>query len=83
MSTIHDAIVVTTGKNDRRTDLEIQKPYTVFKYHKLMKGILRADKYLSYYSVLRKTVKWPNEFAKWCTLQCIFVYKTLNRKNNV
>jgi hypothetical protein len=80
MSTIHDATVVNTGKNDRTT--EIQKPYTAFKYHKFMKGILRADKYLSYlyYSVLRKTVKWPNVFAKWCTLQCIFVYKTLNTK---
>jgi len=37
-----------------------------------------ADKYLSYYSDLRKTVKWPNVSAKLYTLQCIFVYKTLN-----
>jgi hypothetical protein len=80
MSTIPDASIVNTGKKDRRTDLEIKKPYAVFKYNTFMKGIDRADKYLSYYSVLRKTVKWPNVFAKWCTLQCIFVYKTLNTK---
>jgi len=80
MSTIHDTTVVNTGKKDRRTDLEIQKPHAVFRYHKFMKGIDRADKYLSYYSVLPKTVKWPNVFAKWCTLQFIFVYKTLNTK---
>jgi hypothetical protein len=46
ISTIHDATVVNTGKKDRRTDLEIQKPYTVFKYHKFMKGIIRTDKYV-------------------------------------
>jgi len=43
-----------------------------------MKGVDRADKYLSYDSDLRKTVKWPNVSAKLYTLQCIFVYKTLN-----
>jgi hypothetical protein len=59
---------------------EIQKPYSVSKCNKFMKGIDRADKYLSYYSILRKTVKWPNVFAKSCTLQCVFVYKTLNTK---
>ena len=43
-----------------------------------MRGVHMADKYLSYYSDLRKTVKWPNVSAKLYTLQCIFVYKTLN-----
>jgi len=43
-----------------------------------MKGVDRADKYLSYYSDVWKTVKWSNLSAKLYTLQCIFVYKTLN-----
>jgi hypothetical protein len=43
-----------------------------------MKDIDWADQYLSYYSILRKTVKWPNVSAKRYTLQGIFVYKTLN-----
>ena len=30
-----------------------------------MKGIDRADQYLSYYSLLRKTVKWPKKVAFW------------------
>jgi hypothetical protein len=41
-----------------------------------MKDIDRTDKYLSYYSFLRKTVKWLNVHARLCTLQCIFVHKT-------
>jgi hypothetical protein len=43
-----------------------------------MKGVDRADQYFSYYSVLRKTVEWSNVSPKLCTLQCIFLYKTLN-----
>jgi len=43
-----------------------------------MKGVDRADKYLNYYSNPKKTVKWPNLSVKMYTLNCIFVYKTLN-----
>jgi hypothetical protein len=73
-STIHDATVMNTGKKDR-TGLEIKKPYAVLQCNKIMKGV---DKYLSYYLDLRKTVKWPNVSANLCTLQCIFVDRTLN-----
>jgi hypothetical protein len=76
-STIHDATVVNTGKKDK-TDLEIKKPYAVLQCNKIMKGVDRTDKYLSYYLDLRKTVRWPSVSAKLCTLQCIFVYRTLN-----
>ena len=38
--------------------MEIKKPYAVGQYSKFMKGIDRADQYPSFYSVLRKTVKW-------------------------
>jgi hypothetical protein len=40
-----------------------------------------ADQYLSYYSILRKNVKWLKS-AKLYTLQGIFVYKTLNTTKN-
>lgn len=43
-----------------------------------MKDIDWADQYLSYYTILGKTVKWLNVSAKLYTLQDIFVYKTLN-----
>jgi len=38
-------------------------PYAVDQYGKLMKGVDRADQYLSYYSVLRETVKWSKKVA--------------------
>jgi len=56
ISTIHDATIVNTGRKDRKTNMEIKKPYAV-QYNKFMKGVDRADQYLSYYSILRKTVK--------------------------
>jgi len=56
-SMIHDATVVEEGRKDRRTELEIKKTYTVSQYNKFMKDNYTAHKYLSYYSVLRKTLK--------------------------
>jgi len=49
-----------------------------------MKSIDRADQYLSYYSVLRKTVKWSKKVVRYL-LNCaffnaFFVYRTLNTK---
>ena len=57
ISTIHDTTIVNTGSRDRKTNMVIKKPYSVVQYNKFMKGMDRAGKYLSYYSVLRKTVK--------------------------
>jgi len=57
ISKIHEAKIVNTGWKDRKTNMVIKKPYAVVHYNKFMKGVDRADKYLSYYSVLRKTVK--------------------------
>jgi len=62
--------------------VEIKKPYTVVQYSKFMKGIDRADQYLSYYSLLRKTVKWSKKMVLYL-LKCVlfntfFVYRTLN-----
>jgi hypothetical protein len=61
-STIHDATIVNKGRKDRKTNMEIMKPYAVGQYNKFIKGVDRADQYLNFYSVLRKTVKW---LKKW------------------
>jgi len=50
ISIIHDTTVVNAGRRDRKTNEEIKKPYVV-QYNKFMKGIDRADQYLSYHSV--------------------------------
>jgi len=61
VSTIHEATIVNTGRKDRKTNTEIKMPYALVQYNKFMKGIDRSDQYLSYYSVLRKTVKFPKK----------------------
>ena len=82
ISTIPDATVVSTGRKDRKTNMEIKKPYAVVQCNKFMKGVDRADQYLSYYSVLRKTAKWSNNVVLYllnCALfEAFCVYRTLN-----
>jgi hypothetical protein len=58
VSTIHNATVVSKGRKDRKTNMEIKKPYAVVQYNKFMKDVDRADQNLTYYSVLKQTVKW-------------------------
>jgi len=48
ISTIHDATIVNKERKDRKTNMEIKKPYTIGQYNKFIKGIERADQYLSY-----------------------------------
>jgi hypothetical protein len=83
INVIHDATVVNTGRKDRRKGPNTNKPYIVFWYNKFTKDVDRTDKYLSYYSVQKKTVKWLNVYARLNTLQCIFVYETLNTNKKV
>ena len=87
VSTIHDATIVNQGRKDRKTNMEIKKPYAVGKYNKFMKGIDRADQHLSFYSVLRKTVKWSKKVVLYllnCAIfKTFFMYRTLNTNNKV
>ena len=82
ISMIHYATIVKKWRKDRKTNMEIKKPYAVFQYHKCIKGIDRADQYLICYSVLKKTVKWSKKVVPY-PLNCVllnafFVYRTLN-----
>jgi len=82
INTIHDTTIVNKGRKDRKTSMEIKKSYAVGQYSKFIKGIDRADQYLSYYSVLKKTVKWSKKVVLYL-LNCVvfntfFVYRTLN-----
>ena len=81
ISTIHDATTVNKGRKDR--NMEIKKPYAVFQYNKFIKDVDRADQHLSYYSVLKKTVKWSKKVVLCllnCALQCIFCVQDPNYK---
>jgi len=38
ISTIHEATIVNTGQRDRKTNMEIKKPYAVVQYNKFIKA---------------------------------------------
>jgi len=81
ISMIHDSTVVNKEKKDRKTNMEM-KPYAVGQYNKFVKGVDRADQYLSYYSLLKKTVKWSKKVVLYL-LNCVlfnvfFVYRALS-----
>lgn len=57
ISTIHSAYMVSTGRVDYRNNI-ISKPEPIFFYIKLMGGVDLGDQMLSYYSFLRRSVKW-------------------------
>jgi len=84
ISTIHDATIVSTGRKDRKTNMEIKKLYAIVEYNKFMKGVDRADHYLRYYSILRESVKWSKKMVLYllnCALFNVFcVYRTVTNK---
>jgi len=67
--------------------MEVKKPHVVVRYNKFIKGVDRADPYLSFDSVLRKTVKWSKKVVMYllnCALfKAFFVYRTLNTNKKV
>jgi len=72
---IHDTTIVNTGRKDRKTNMEIKKPYSVVHYNKFMKG--RPVPQFSLTSeenceMVKKKKKNGTVFAKLCSLQCIF-----------
>jgi hypothetical protein len=59
ISTIHSADMVECMS--KKTKKKSMKPICIREYNKFMKGVDRADQYLSYYSILRKTKKWTKK----------------------
>jgi len=62
------------------------KPYAVAQYNKFVRTKDRADQYLNFYSVLRKTAKCWRKVVLYL-LNCapfnaFFVYRTLNTNKN-
>ena len=79
VSTLHQA---TIERQESKGGGSVKKPSCILEYNKYMKGVDRADQYLSYYSVLRKTMKWGKNVVLWllnCALFNAFrVYKYHN-----
>lgn len=71
ISSIHSAEMKESNNVDRVKRQKIIKPNALIDYNKYMKGVDRADQYLSYYSILRKTVKWTKRLAMYI-INCAF-----------
>ncbi|XP_063628187.1 piggyBac transposable element-derived protein 4-like [Cydia splendana] len=56
--TDHDTTLKSTGKKRRGTDEEVLKPACVLTYNKFKKGIDLSDQMSSYYSTLKRGLKW-------------------------
>jgi hypothetical protein len=81
ISTIHNSSIVDI----QRRHGQVKKPVCISDCNMLMNGVDRADQYLSYYSLLRKTVKWMKKVALWL-VNCAFynsfcIHKILNPVN--
>ncbi|XP_043520066.1 uncharacterized protein LOC122533945 [Frieseomelitta varia] len=50
-----------TGKKNRKTGEYIVKSVCINQYNVHMKRVKRADQYLLYYPILRKTMKWTKK----------------------
>jgi len=69
---IHYAKIINKGRKERKTNMEIKKPYAVVQYNNFIKGIDSADQYLSYYLVLQKTVKWSKKVVLYLLNSVLF-----------
>jgi hypothetical protein len=58
----HDATLSSTGKKDR-TGAEVKKPDCVIQYNVAKKGVDLSDQLGSYYTSLRKGLKWYRKVA--------------------
>lgn len=82
ISTIHSATMVESENMDWATKEKIWKPISIIDYNKFMKGVDRADQYLSYFSIVRRTKKWTKRLTMYlfnCALFNSFhVFRTIN-----
>jgi hypothetical protein len=77
--TIHNLSMVEV---QRRHGHVLKEPICISQYNMFIKEVDRVDQFLAYYSLPRKTVKWPKKVASWlinCALFNSFsVHKILN-----
>jgi len=62
LSTRHGVDIINTGKKNRKGE-DIKKPEAVIFYNKNKQGIDLSDQMSSYFSPLRKTIRWYHKLA--------------------
>ena len=87
VTTIPDASMASTGKEDRRTGHQIIKPTCISEYNKYMKGVGQSDQYLANFSIFQKTRKWYKKVGFYlsnCGLFSAFkIYCSFNAQNKM
>jgi hypothetical protein len=58
----HDSKLINTGKRNRKNEA-IMKPRCVLDYNSVKKGVDYSDQMSSYYTTLRKSLKWYKKVA--------------------
>ncbi|XP_022914576.2 piggyBac transposable element-derived protein 4-like [Onthophagus taurus] len=84
ISTIHSAQLTESTSKTKRSNAPIQ-PNSIVDFNRYTKGVDRAEQYLAYYSIFRKTKKWTKRVVMFfinCALFNSFkMYTVLNGKN--
>jgi hypothetical protein len=62
LTTLHSDAMRQTGKQDRHTKQQIEKPHCVIDYNKNMGAVDRTDMMITSIECIRKSLKWYRKF---------------------
>ncbi|KAL7647192.1 UNVERIFIED_CONTAM: hypothetical protein RMT77_002450 [Armadillidium vulgare] len=85
LSTKHDlSFVVSANKN--KNNEEIRKPKMIVSYNHAKKGVDISDQMASYFSPLRKTIRWYHKIAfefllNTAVINSLIIYKEFQKQN--
>lgn len=78
LSTLHDGKIVECPKLNRRRN-KVKKPDCIIDYNQFMCGVDRMDQLISYYTPLRKTLKWYRkvvlQLIDFAAVNAFLIYK--------
>ena len=84
MSTIHSACYVEVTKGNRG-NMKINKPLAVHDYTQKMGGVDKSDQFMTYYSGVRRSIKWTTKLAihlfSMCITNAYILYTKYGDKN--
>jgi hypothetical protein len=85
ISAIQESKLVNLGKKGWKTREGIRKSICLVEHYTYKKSVDKANWHLSYYSVLRKTIKWFKNINLYllncCTLQRFFCLHNFKQKS--
>ena len=85
LSTKHDLEIVATGKKNKLNE-DIMKPEIIISYNKAKQGIDISDQMASYFTPLRKTLRWYHKIAfeyllNTAVINALIIYQEIKGHN--